>query len=132
MDLVISCADQAGVLVCLTNVLQFGAGGRGKACVVDKFCGTYVLGENNSRLFYSRLSHMHLLTTDIIPQLYALKPLIIQKHAIPTALKLLADPKSDIKTATTRLVQTLFSCMGEGLFEFVAGEDGRRVREICG
>ena len=54
---------------------------------------------------------------ELSTSLYASKPPLVVKHALPTAFRLLEDNRADLRTYTAQLLKTLHVLLGPVLFE---------------
>lgn len=79
---------------------------------------------------------------DIVPTVYARKPQVISRYVLPLLWNLLNTSNgsagagnSALKTSTSRLTTTLYSCMGRALTEQASGQVPRiqdKIHEIIG
>eukprot|EP00899_Mesostigma_viride_P006609 jgi/Mesvir1/1594/Mv14562-RA.1 len=73
--------------------------------------------------------------TEMLGGVHTKKPALVVKHAVPVLLEALKEPKGEIKTACSRLLDELCRLMGDSLLEHVAEKPEaiqRRVREALG
>jgi len=64
------------------------------------------------------------------PSLYNKKPFLITKNVLPQLAKLVEETKSEIKTATNKLLQTLYSLMGRSLVDHVPSNKAQIILDI--
>lgn len=83
-----------------------------------------------------------LIPLDIVPTVYARKPQVISRYVLPLLWNLLDTSNgnagagnSALKTSTSRLTNTLYSCMGRALTEQASSQAPRiqdKIHDIIG
>ena len=94
------------------------------------------------RRVQSNKNNVFLFPLDIVPTVYARKPQVITRYVLPLLWNLLnanngsaGAGNSALKTSTTRLTNTLYSCMGRTLTEQASGQVPRiqdKIHQIIG
>ena len=90
MDKLIDTVDNLLMVQSITSILQFGTNPKVKPILIEK------------------LIH-------VVLSIYEGKPSIVVKYIVPISVKLLKEPKRDIKTANDKLLMVLYESMGAGL-----------------
>jgi len=70
---------------------------------------------------------------ELCTSVYAAKPQLVVKHAVPTAFRLLEDNRADLRTGTTQLLRMLHVLLGPGLLEHAQKSPApvqKRLQEI--
>jgi len=70
---------------------------------------------------------------ELSTSVYAAKPQLVVKHAVPTAFRLLEDNRAELRTGSVQLLRMLHVLLGPALFDHARGEGPavqRRLQEI--
>ena len=100
--------DHAALIVPLANCSLYGAAARARPAMVERL-------------------------TSVSHALYGTKPALVQKHSVPTALRLLESNQPDMRPHTDMLLRTLYGLMGDTLMELAQKSPQgvqQRLREV--
>ncbi|TPX70560.1 hypothetical protein SpCBS45565_g01639 [Spizellomyces sp. 'palustris'] len=103
MDTLIANGDNGLILQSLANIVQFGSNARVKPMLLEQMI-------------------------PVIDNVYASKPSVVIKYAVPITMRFLQEAKGDIRSTNAKLLKGLFSLMGQSLFEHV----GHMTPEVHG
>ncbi|CAG9313161.1 unnamed protein product [Blepharisma stoltei] len=67
---------------------------------------------------------------EAIPSTHKIRPEILIKYIAPLGLKLMDDPKEDVKVENKKLIKKLYEVIGNEIFEGSEGNFSQRVMEI--
>ena len=108
VDALVAHVDHAALIVPLANCSLYGAAARARPAMVARL---------------TRGSHA----------LYGTTPALVQKHSVPTALRLLESNQPDMRPHTDMLLRTLYGLMGDTLMELAQKSPQgvqQRLREV--
>ena len=108
VDALVAHVDHAALLVPLANCSLYGAAARARPAMVERL-------------------------TSVSHALYGTKPALVQKHSVPTALRLLESNQPDMRPHTDMLLRTLYGLMGDTLMELAQKSPQgvqQRLREV--